>query len=172
MAERARREVDAGDAAHVRVITEWVAEAGVLVEQLRLDVAALGQQRVDADRDMSLGQDQPIAFGPVRILRQPHHSRVQGGEHLGRGIHARVVAAAGDVDQPDRLTADQVRSRAHLCDLVGAQPDRRRSFVPLARGELDPLLVVEVVRGHQQGIMLTLELLQPVPGRDHCVRAP
>ena len=68
VAERARGEVDSRDAPHVRVIAERIAQPRVLVEQLRLDVAALGQQRIHADRDMSLGQDQPISLGPVRIL--------------------------------------------------------------------------------------------------------
>src|ERR1700742_3261599 len=118
VAERAGGAVDAGDAAHVGVVAERAAEPRVGVEPVGREVAAFGEQGVEADGDVTLGEDQPVALGPLWILGDPHHAGVEGREDLGTGEDARVVAAARDPDQPDRLSADRRGPLPNLVDAV------------------------------------------------------
>ena len=124
VAEAAGGEVDAGDAAHVGVVAERAAEPRVGVEPVGGEVAAFGEQRVEADRDVALGEDQPVALGPLRVLGDPHHAGVQGAHQLGAGEDAGVVAAAGDPDQADRLAAHQ---RGAVADFLDLRADAVRS---------------------------------------------
>src|SRR5579864_1628448 len=107
--ERAGAEVDPGDLAHVRVVAERAVQAGVVVEQLPIEEPNVGEHGVEADRGVALAEHEPVAVRPVRLLGSVVQlGVVEGGEQLGGGEGAGVVAGAGDPCEPDRFEAHEL----------------------------------------------------------------
>ena len=93
-AERAGRHVEARQAGHVGVALE--ARVGGVERRQLLDgeVAAEGHGCVQADRRVALGQDEPVAVGPGRLVGPDAQDvEVEGREHVGRGQRTAEVAA-------------------------------------------------------------------------------
>ena len=126
VAERPRAEVDAWDAAHVGVVSEGAAEAGVPVEVARREVVEAGEQRVERDGRVALSEQEPVATGPVRLAAaEPKNAVVEHGEDLGTRKRRGVVTRLRDRDQPHgllpqepRASADDGRIGAHALSLV------------------------------------------------------
>src|SRR5882724_3175003 len=109
VAERARAEVDAGDLLHVRMVAERTAEPRVAVEQFRIEIAEVGENWVEADGRMALAQDEAIAVRPFRLGGvEPQMRIVEGGEQLGCGERAGIVAGAADSCEAQRLQAHEL----------------------------------------------------------------
>src|SRR3546814_17824934 len=90
------------------MVAERDAEAGVVVEQRRVEEAEIRQHGIQADGGVALAEDEAVAVGPARLGRVETQMRVvQRGEQLGRRERAGVVAGAGAAAEPDRLLADE-----------------------------------------------------------------
>ena len=86
------------------MVAERAAEPGVVVEQRLVEEAEIGQHRIEADRGVALAQDEAVAVRPVRLGGvEAQMGVVEGGEQLGRGERAGIVAGAGDARQPQGL---------------------------------------------------------------------
>src|SRR6185312_13911605 len=104
VAERARAEIDAGNLLHVRMVAERAAEARIVVEQLRIEIAEVGEDGIEPDCGMALAQDEAVAVRPFGIGGiEAQMGVVEGGEQLGSREGAGVVAGAADAGQPQRL---------------------------------------------------------------------
>ena len=107
VADGAGAEVHAGHLAHVGMVAQRAAQAGVVIQPCARKEILVGQHREQADGDMPLAHEEAVAVRPGGLARpQPHHAVVQRGEDLGAGKDGAVVADLGDLDQADGFEPD------------------------------------------------------------------
>ena len=125
-----------GEPLHVGVAFERAAQLPEGHDLVVREVAGLRQRRVEHRRRMPLGEDEPVAVGPVRVLgvvpEEP--AEIEGRHDLGRRQRAAGMPRAGlgrhpqDVF-PDRLGPRQqgVKVVGHRCFLLDVRARGRRS---------------------------------------------
>src|SRR5262245_1187431 len=128
MAERTRAEIDSGNLLHVRMIAERTAEPRVVVEQLRIEIAEVGENRIEPDGRVALAQDEAVAVRPLGIGGiEAQMGVVEGGEQLGGREGAGIVAGAADARQPQRLQPHELGAIGQeiRCDVAPARARAR-----------------------------------------------
>ena len=109
--EQAARRLETRCRAHVRVALQPPAQLAVVVDLLDGEEATERQGGVEPGRGMRLGQDQPVAFGPVRLVgSEPELTEVQEREDLGHRHRAGDVGPIGR-RRPSRRSSGGSRRR-------------------------------------------------------------
>src|SRR6266508_4292853 len=108
-----------GGPSHVRVVGEGRAEAGVVVEHGRVEVAEVGEDRIEADHRVALGENEAVAVGPIRPRGvNPKRVVIEDREEIGAGEGAGVVAVLRDIDQIDGPNSDELGALFLACPEV------------------------------------------------------
>ncbi|MNH95316.1 hypothetical protein D3C73_479570 [compost metagenome] len=113
-------EVDAGHFAHVRVIAQRAAQAGVFIEPFLREHPQVSQDRELTYGGVALAHQEAVAARPFRLFgTDRHHVVVQRREQFGGGKHRGVVAGLGDFDQADGFKANEFRPVLERLDGLG-----------------------------------------------------
>src|SRR3990172_2019053 len=92
------------------MVAERAAESRVSVQQIAVEEAQIGQDRIQRDGRVSLPQEEAVAIWPPRLGRTyPQELVVEGDEDFDDRERRAVVAAAADVDEADDLRPDHDR---------------------------------------------------------------
>ncbi len=126
LAERAGRGLDAGEPLHVGVPLERAAQLAQGHDLVVREIARLGQRRVEHRRRMPLGENEPVAVGPVRVLGiVPQESaEIQGRHDLDGRQRAAGMPRAGLGRHLQNVLPDRFGSSQKSIEIVG-----HRSFL-------------------------------------------